>query len=364
MLSMPPGDVKFDAGTAHFGEPFCSGHPGYDARTMADTLDLPELLTEVIAEVQAEAEARGVHVTASHLATMPRWVEADEAGLRRRLHNALDFVVGAAAEGTVLVHLDAEDVDRDRWTCVMEWQDVRCSFGLTLPLARDRATERPLQILIVDDSPQQRAMVAGYLAGSPHGITEAAGGTEAISLVKAAPVDVVLLDWQMPGMDGAATCRAIRAQEADGGPRRTFIVALAGMGDAAEEATGAGADGCLPKPVSRTALLSLLGSVPEATGPPAPAPTTWSGLPPPQLLAVARHQLSMILVASPGTQMERLRLFGHHLKTAATDAHLSDIAYLAGGLEDAAESGVATTAMTAARTLQAWMARAEASQEV
>jgi len=330
---------------------------------MADTLDLPELLTAVIAEVQAGAEARGVHVTASHLATMPRWVEADEAGLRRLLHNALDFVVGAAAEGTVIVHLDAEDADHDRWTCVIEWQDVRCSFGLTLPLARDRTAERPLRILIVDDSTQQRAMVTGYLTGTPHGITEAAGGTEAVSQVKAAAVDVVLLDWQMPGMDGATTCRAIRAHEADdGGHHHTFIVALAGMGDTPEQATAAGADACLPKPVSRAALLGLLGTVPEVPVTPAPAPTSWSGLAAPQLLAVARHQLSMILVASPGTQLERLRLFGHHVKVAAAGVELPDIAYLAGALEDAAESGVPTRAVTAARTLQAWMARPEASQ--
>lgn len=357
---MPPEVVKFDAGTAHFGDPICPGHPGYDARTMSDTLDLPELLTEVIAEVQAEAEDRGVHVTASHVATMPRWVEADEAGLRRILHNALDFVVGAATGGTVTVHLDPQDTDHNRWTCVVEWQDVRCAFGLTLPLARDRAMERPLRILIVDDSAQQRAMVAGYLAGTPHVITEAAGGTEAINQVQVAARDVVLLDWQMPHMDGAATCRALREHEAGDGLRRTFIVALTGMGDDTGEATETGADACLPKPVSRAALVDVLGRVPVAEVAQVAPPATWTGLPASQLLAVARHQLSMILAAAPGTQLERLRLFGHHLKGATTDALLTDIAFLAGALEDEAESGVLTRALTAARTLQAWMARAGA----
>lgn len=356
---MPPGDVKFDAGPAHFGDPILLQPSGLRCPDMADTVDLPGLLTEVIAEVQAEAEDRGVHVTASHVATMPRWVEADEAGLRRLLHNALDFVVGAATEGTVTVHLDAQDSDHDRWTCVIDWQDVRCSFGLTLPLARDRTVERPLRILIVDDSAQQRAMVAAYLTGTPHIVTEAQSGTAGVTQVQDAPVDVVLLDWQMPELDGAATCQAIRTHESDGGHPRTFIVALTGMGDDAGAATEAGVDASLPKPVSRAALFAVLGAVPDAADTPPPPPALWAGLPPPQLLAVARHQLSTILAATPGTQVERLRLFGHHLKATAAGAGLSDVSYLAGTLEDAAESGVPTRAQIAARTLQAWMARLE-----
>lgn len=323
---------------------------------MAETLDLPELLTELIAEVQAEAEGRGVHVTAADVAAMPRWVEGDEAALRRMLHNALDFVVGAATDGTVVVRLDAGDTSPDHWTWVIEWQDVQCSFGVVLPEAMDRTETRPLRILIVDDSAQQRAMVAAYLAGTPHQITEAAGGDDAVRQVQAAAVDVVLLDWQMPEVDGAATCRAIRAHEADGGHRPTFVVALTGTGGESE-AREAGADLSLPKPVSRSALFAVLGTVPEAGETPAPAPTLWTGLPQAPLLALARYQLSTILAAAPGTQIERLRLFGHHLKVAATDAELSDIAYLAGALETATESGVLTVSQTAARTLQAWMTR-------
>jgi CheY-like chemotaxis protein len=341
--------------------------------------DLPHLIIEVIAEVQPAADAKGVHVAATNLAAMPRWVEADEAALRRILLNTLDLVVGAATDGTVVLRLDEHDADRDRWICVIAWrgdedaviEEVKSAFVMTLPRGVGSVSDRPLDVLVVDDSAQQRSVVAAYLSQSPHTVIECEGGAEAVAQVQAQTFDVVLMDLQMPGMDGLAAIQAIREFETTHDRDPAYIVALTAMGatDDVSDAEDAGANECLAKPLSRSALFRTLAAMPQAPTPPvtsAPTPVEVvepaprPDLSPDQLLAVARHQLGAILTTAPGTQVERLRLLGEHLKSTAADAGLADIAHLATALEHAGAQGSLKDTQTAARTLQAWIMRTQA----
>lgn len=66
-------------------------------------------------------------------------------------------------------------------------------------------------LLLVDDSPEDLRLLRGVLVGA-FDILTAEGGEQAMQLCAAHKVDVVLLDVDMPGMDGYATCRALRAQ--------------------------------------------------------------------------------------------------------------------------------------------------------
>jgi CheY-like chemotaxis protein len=333
---------------------------------MTEPVDLPHLIIEVIAEVQPAADARGVHVAAANLATMPHWVEADEAALRRMLLNALDLVVGAATDGTVVVRLDEHDAERDRWSCVIAWrgdddaviEEVTATFVMTLPRGLRSASERPLDVLVVDDSAQHRSIVTAYLSTSPHTVTECDGGAEAVERVQAHTFDVVLIDLQMPGMDGLAAIRAIRDFEATQDRAPVHIVAFTSMGasDDVSDAEGAGANDCLAKPVSRSALFKTLAAVPV----PEPNVAPMGDPSPSHLLEIARHQLGSILSTAPGTQVERLRLLGLHLKTTAAEAGLGDIAHLANALEEAGSGGSLRDTQTAARTLQAWIMRTQA----
>jgi CheY-like chemotaxis protein len=340
--------------------------------TMTEPVDLPHLIIEVIAEVQPAADAKGVHVAATNLAAMPRWVEADEAALRRILLNTLDLVVGAATDGTVVLRLDEHDADRDRWICVIAWrgdddaviEEVKSAFVMTLPRVPGSDADRPLDVLVVDDSAQHRSMVAAYLDKSPHTVVECEGGAEAVAQVQSHTFDVVLMDLQMPGMNGLDAIQAIRAFETTHDRPPVYIVALTAMGasDDVSEAEGAGANDCLAKPVSRSALIKTLAAMPQvATPEPVAEPepiietTPRSDLSSSQLLALARHQVGAILATAPGTQVERLRLLGHHLKSTAADAGLADIAHLATALEDAGTGGSLKDTQTAARTLQAWI---------
>lgn len=350
---------------------------------MSDVFDLPHLLTDVVADVQATADDKGVHVIAHHLAAMPQWVEGDEPALRRMLLNTLDLVVGAATDGTVILRLEAHDPGRDRWICVIAWRsnagndeelgasihEVKSAFIVTLRATGSANDARPLRILVVDDSAQHRSMVAAYLTSTAHVVTEAESGEDAIRRVGAGTFDVILMDVQMPGMGGTEAIGVIRAFESTLQQPPAFIVALTAMGgsDDETEATLAGANDCLQKPLGRDDLFRMLAAVPaaeirEQPGVPSEQPGSEDlysaeGLLPPQLLALARHQLGAILKSPPDTQLERLRMLGEHLKTKAADAGLGDIAHLAAILEAAAVTGSLTDAQTAARTLQAWVLR-------
>ncbi len=70
-------------------------------------------------------------------------------------------------------------------------------------------------VLVVDDSPTIRKVVARALADYDYRILEAADGEAALAIARKDPPDLVLLDITMPGMDGYQVCRALRAEAAN-----------------------------------------------------------------------------------------------------------------------------------------------------
>src|SRR6202522_476943 len=75
------------------------------------------------------------------------------------------------------------------------------------------ASVKPLRILVVEDSPDNRLLVQVYLKGSAHTLTFAEDGKQAVDQFDAVSFDLVLMDMQMPVMDGWTATRAIRAIE-------------------------------------------------------------------------------------------------------------------------------------------------------
>ena len=73
------------------------------------------------------------------------------------------------------------------------------------------ATIRPV-VLVADDSPDIRALVATVLERSGFGTVEAANGREALELARLCRPDLLLLDVTMPGLDGYAVCEALRSE--------------------------------------------------------------------------------------------------------------------------------------------------------
>jgi len=75
----------------------------------------------------------------------------------------------------------------------------------------DGLDARPAHILIVDDSPVNRELVSVLLGVFGHQLSQAPGGAEAVEAASRTAFDLILMDLQMPGMDGLAAARAIRA---------------------------------------------------------------------------------------------------------------------------------------------------------
>jgi DNA-binding response OmpR family regulator len=118
-------------------------------------------------------------------------------------------------------------------------------------------------ILVADDSMTILAMVSSRLERAGYDVVTAARGDEALRLVGENRPRLVLLDVEMPGLDGVEVARRIRADEALAG---TFIVLLTSLSEASEVATGmaAGADAYLTKPFSpqdlQTQVEQLIGT--------------------------------------------------------------------------------------------------------
>ena len=112
-------------------------------------------------------------------------------------------------------------------------------------------------VLIVDDDPHTRRLVVAALAGRGHRVLEAGDGDAGLALIRDERPDVVLLDVQLPGLDGAEVCRRVKADPALGGTR--VVVLTADSPTAAQRlADAAGADASLTKPFSPAHLLDLV----------------------------------------------------------------------------------------------------------
>lgn len=101
--------------------------------------------------------------------------------------------------------------------------------------------------IVVDDDRQTRRVVAQALSSAGHSVTTAEDAEEAIVLLRDRPADLVVTDWDMPGMDGIELAGELRALP-DGGPG---VILISGAGaDVGSAALEAGCDDFLMKPVN------------------------------------------------------------------------------------------------------------------
>jgi two-component system, sensor histidine kinase and response regulator len=130
---------------------------------------------------------------------------------------------------------------------------------------------RALQILLVEDNPVNQKVATHILEKHGHNVVVAGNGKEALDVLDNEAFDVVLMDVQMPEMDGLEATVAIRARE-QGTNRHLPIVALTAQalpGDR-ESCLRAGMDGYLAKPVQIQPLLRALTEAMSMTLPQQP----------------------------------------------------------------------------------------------
>jgi two-component system, sensor histidine kinase and response regulator len=121
---------------------------------------------------------------------------------------------------------------------------------------------RPLQVLIADDSPDNRMLIRAYLKRTPYLLDEADNGQVAFDRFIEGNYDIVLMDIQMPVLDGYTAVAMIRDWEKDHHHKRTPIVALtaSALDDAVRRAKDAGCDMHVSKPVKKATLLKAIAN--------------------------------------------------------------------------------------------------------
>jgi signal transduction histidine kinase/CheY-like chemotaxis protein len=124
------------------------------------------------------------------------------------------------------------------------------------------AVECPLRILLAEDNAVNQRLARHLLEKKGHTVITARDGLEALAVLEKETVDVVLMDVQMPGMDGVAATRVIRAREAAGGPHLPIVALTAhALSSDRDYCLKAGMDDYLTKPIRSDDLHRVLGSV-------------------------------------------------------------------------------------------------------
>lgn len=111
------------------------------------------------------------------------------------------------------------------------------------------------RILIVDDDPQFRRTLRLALDSSGYEVGDAAGGKEALDTIAGNEPDLIVLDWQLPDLDGIQTCKALRARS-----HIPVIMVTGNRANRKDVALNAGATDYLTKPFSVNELLSRIES--------------------------------------------------------------------------------------------------------
>ncbi|MEM1415831.1 MAG: ATP-binding protein [Myxococcota bacterium] len=216
-------------------------------------------------QLRLEVEDTGIGIAEEKLgAIFDRFVQASSSTTRRfggsglGLHIARSLVelmggelgvrsrVGEGTCFTLDLRLEHGDPTRDSRTVVRPPGDV--------PLAA------PLEVLVVEDTPDNRTLMGRFLAREGCGVTLACHGAEALERLEELTPDLILMDVEMPVMDGLACAAAIREREAREGRPRVPIVALTAhaLRGFRERCLEAGMDAFLTKPLQRAQLRATL----------------------------------------------------------------------------------------------------------
>ena len=176
-----------------------------------------------------------------------------EPGKGTGLGLSMAYGVAQAAGGTLAI-----DSAIGRGTTVSILLPLTGQLAGDAPPAEPPASpdQRPLSILLVDDDDVVRATMADVLTAAGHQVTDAASGRDALQLLGECDYHLVLLDFAMPGMNGAEVADRI-TRDCPGMP----IVFMTGYADSAaiDAATG-GSAVVLAKPVDRHALAQAIAA--------------------------------------------------------------------------------------------------------
>ena len=128
-----------------------------------------------------------------------------------------------------------------------------------------------LRVLVVDDDPVNRLVATAELAALGYAAETTDCGETALSLLEREPYDAVLLDCEMPRLDGYETCRRLRQRENGGRHIRVIALTAHAASEEKEKCLAAGMDDHLGKPLRSEELAAALRRWQEDPGPSLPA---------------------------------------------------------------------------------------------
>ncbi len=142
-------------------------------------------------------------------------------------------------------------------TDVVEWARQEAAQ----PIHAEVTDGQALNVLVVEDHPVNRMILEAWLGSAGHASVSAENGQIAVAMAEDQTFDLIVMDVNMPVMDGLTATRAIRA--GDGVNRETPIVVLSASARSEDHAAGldAGADAYLNKPIDFAALADLMNRV-------------------------------------------------------------------------------------------------------
>jgi len=242
------------------------------------------------------------------------------------------------------------------------------TFRFTIPLApapsvgtleEPVAPAKPLprlRILVAEDNQVNRMLVTRVLEKHGHEVLAAGDGREVLEILERSPVDVVLMDLEMPHLGGTETVARIRERER-AGAKKTIIIALTAhaLPGVRERCLAAGMNGYIAKPVRRSALFAAIAAV----LPPSVAPSGPNESP----AGTRRREVMDLFVRSSREEVAHIRAalergdatsaarFAHGLAGAAAVLGVREALRLARDLERSANEDDLVTSRMLADTL-------------
>jgi CheY-like chemotaxis protein len=195
---------------------------------------------------------------------------SDAAGANGYISKPIDngellTAIGRLLDLEWIAAASAEEASRNGEQLTASGDGARLALPTTDQARSDRhsAQERSLRILAAEDNPTNQQILRAVLQGLDVELEIVSTGVEAVAAFEAKSFDVVLMDVQMPEMNGIEATRAIREREAKSKRARTPIVALSAnvMAEHIAEYQAAGMDAHLEKPIEIEQLYGLLAKV-------------------------------------------------------------------------------------------------------
>jgi CheY-like chemotaxis protein len=243
------------------------------------------------------------------------------------------------------------------WEGAMQRTTVPVGASPDLPLPA-------LNILLVEDSPDNRTITMAYLRDTPYRVEIAENGAVACEKFTAGHYDLVLMDRQMPVMDGLTATRAIRAWELANQHPFTPIIALTASalkGDQ-EKCLAAGCTAYLTKPIKEEVLLQAIRahsmgskqtSAIRIRANPAIADLI------PEFLENRRNDVIAIQDALASDDFAIVERLGHGMRGAGGSWGFQGITDIGAALEEAAKLGDAGMALKSVGELSSYLDRLE-----